>query len=116
MKKLILLLLFIPLVSCDSKSDLKVDSTIEQTFSNYVESWSEGDFDKIVNEIYGIPFVLYTQDSTMVMNTDKEVKDFLISAFKTLDSNNYGYSTRNKWEHFKADKNLSIIEMNFTRY
>ena len=93
-----------------------MDSTIEQTFSNYVESWSEGDFDKIVNEIYGIPFVLYTQDSTMVMNTDKEVKDFLISAFKTLDSNNYGYSTRNKWEHFKADKNLSIIEMNFTRY
>ena len=116
MKKLILLLLLFPLVSCDSKSDLKVDSTIEQTFSNYVESWSEGDFDKIVNEIYGIPFVLYTQDSTMVMNTDKEVKDFLISAFKKLDSNNYGYSTRNKWEHFKADKNLSIIEMNFTRY
>ena len=116
MKKLILLLLSIPLVSCDSKSDLKVDSTIEQTFSNYVESWSEGDFDKIVNEIYGIPFVLYTQDSTMVMNTDKEVKDFLISAFKKLDSNNYGYSTRNKWEHFKADKNLSIIEMNFTIY
>ena len=52
----------------------------------------------------------------MVMNTEKEVKDFLISAFETLDSNNYGYSIRNKWEHFKSDKNLSIIEMNFTRY
>ena len=26
--------------------------------SNYVEYWSEGDFDKIVNEIYGVPFVL----------------------------------------------------------
>jgi len=102
--------------ACDSKSDLEVDNTIEQTFSNYVEYWSEGDFDKIVNEIYGVPFVLYTQESTMVMNTEKEVKAFLISAFKTLDSNNYGYSIRNKWEHFKSDKNLSIIEMNFTRY
>ncbi|MDA9749961.1 hypothetical protein N9V08_00040 [Flavobacteriales bacterium] len=102
--------------ACDSKSDLELDNTIEQTFSNYVEYWSEGDFDKIVNEIYGVPFVLYTQERTMVMNTEKEVKAFLISAFKTLDSNNYGYSIRNKWEHFKSDKNLSIIEMNFTRY
>ena len=116
MKKLILLLIFIPLVSCDLKSDIKVDNSIELTFSNYVEYWSEGDFDKIVNEIYGVPFILYTQESTMVMNTEKEVKDFLISAFETLDSNNYGYSIRNKWEHFKSDKNLSIIEMNFTRY
>ena len=115
-RQLILLLLFITLVSCDSKSDLKVDRTIEQTFTNYVEYWSDGDFDKIVNDIYGVPFVLYNQDSTVVMNTEKEVKDFLISAFETLDSNNYGYSIRNKWEHFKSDKNLSIIEMNFTRY
>ena len=116
MKKLILLLIFIPLVSCDLKSDIKVDNSIELTFSNYVEYWSEGDFDKIVNEIYGVPFILYVQDSTIVMNTEREVKDFLISAFETLDSNNYGYSIRNKWEHFKSDKNLSIIEMNFTRY
>ena len=116
MKKLILLLLFIIFLSCDSTSDLKVDNAIEQTFSNYVEYWSEGDFDKIVNEIYGVPFVLYAQEITMVMNTEKEVKDFLISAFETLDSNNYGYSIRNKWEHFKSDENLSIIEMNFTRY
>ena len=116
MKNLILLLIFIPLVSCDLKSDIKVDNSIELTFSNYVEYWSEGDFDKIVNEIYGVPFILYVQDSTIVMNTEREVKDFLISAFETLDSNNYGYSIRNKWEHFKSDKNLSIIEMNFTRY
>ena len=116
MKKLTLLLLLIIFFSCDSKSDLKVDNAIEQTFSNYVEYWSDGDFDKIVNDIYGVPFVLYNQDSTVVMNTEKEVKDFLISAFETLDSNNYGYSIRNKWEHFKSDKNLSIIEMNFTRY
>ena len=116
MKKLTLLLLLIIFFSCDSKSDINVDSTIEQTFTNYVEYWSDGDFDKIVNDIYGVPFVLYNQDSTVVMNTEKEVKDFLISAFETLDSNNYGYSIRNKWEHFKSDKNLSIIEMNFTRY
>ena len=115
MKKLLFLFALI-LISCDSKSDLKVDSTIEQTFTNYVEYWSDGDFDKIVNNIYGVPFVLYNQDSTIVMNTKNEVKDFLISAFQALDSNNYGYSIRNKWEHFKSDKNLSVIEMNFTRY
>ncbi|MEC8175792.1 MAG: hypothetical protein VX042_01910 [Bacteroidota bacterium] len=115
MKKLLFLFALI-LVSCDSKSDLKVDSTIEQTFTNYVEYWSDGNFDKIVNNIYGVPFVLYNQDSTIVMNTKNEVKDFLISAFQALDSNNYGYSIRNKWEHFKSDKNLSVIEMNFTRY
>ena len=122
MKRLVFLLLFFPLLfSCNSKKppekgDLKVDSAIEKTFSDYVEYWSEGDFDKIVNEIYNIPFVLYTQDSTTVMNTDEEVKDFLILTFETLESNNYGYSIRNKWEHFKSDKNISIIEMNFTRY
>jgi len=122
MKQLVFLLLFFPLLfSCNSKKtpekgDLKVDSAIEKTFSDYVEYWSEGDFDKIVNEIYNIPFVLYTQDSTTVMNTDEEVKDFLILTFETLESNNYGYSIRNKWEHFKSDKNISIIEMNFTRY
>ena len=44
----------------------------------------DGDFDKIVKEIYNVPFVLYTQDSTMVMNTNEEVKDFLISTFETL--------------------------------
>ena len=115
MKKLLFLFMLI-LISCDSKIDLKVDSAIEQTFTNYVEYWSDGDFDKIVNNIYGVPFILYNQDSTIVMNTKNEVKDFLISAFETLDSNNYGYSIRNKWEHFKSDKNLSIIEMNFTRY
>ena len=115
MKKWLIILLFIPLISCDLKSDLKVYSAIEKTFSDYVEYWSEGDVDKIVNEIYNIPFVLYTQDSTTVMNTDEEVKEFLISTFETLESNNYGYSIRNKWEHFKSDKNISIIEMNFTR-
>ena len=66
MKKLTLLLLLIIFLSCDSKSDLKVDNAIEQTFSNYVEYWSEGDFDKIVNEIYGVPFVLYYQDLSLI--------------------------------------------------
>ena len=67
MKKLTLLLLLIIFLSCDSKNDLEVDNAIEQTFSNYVEYWSEGDFDKIVNEIYGVPFVLYTQESTICL-------------------------------------------------
>ena len=122
MKKLIFPLVFFQLLfSCNSnkypeKGDLKVDVLIEKTFSNYVEYWSDGDFDKIVKEIYNVPFVVYTQDSTRVMNTSEEVKDFLISTFETLEYNNYGYSIRNKWEHFKSDKNISIIEMNFTRY
>ena len=87
MKKLVFLLLFFQLLfSCNSKKnpekgDLKVDVSIEKTFSDYVEYWSDGNFDKIVKEIYNVPFVLYTQDSTTVMNTNEEVKDFF-----TLDS------------------------------
>jgi len=115
-KKIFFFLFVTCLFSCNSKNEIKVDFKIEKVFSDYVNYWSNGDFDKIVSNIYSTPFVLYDQDSTIVMESEEDVKKFLISTFKTLESNNYGYSIRNKWNHYKSDKNISIIEMNFTRF
>ena len=50
--------------ACDSKSDLEVDNTIEQTFSNYVEYWSEGDFDSVM-----------TFDTSKTITVTKPVQD-----------------------------------------
>ena len=102
--------------SCDDKYEIKVDSSIEQVFSDYVAYWSDADFEKIAIEIYDTPFVIYENDSTTVMNTDDEIKQYLISTFQVLESNNYGYSIRNKWEYYKSQNNVSIVEMNFTRF
>jgi len=102
--------------SCDNKNEIKVDSSIEQLFSDYVAYWSEADFEKIAIDIYDTPFVIYDNDSTTVMNTDDEIKQYLISTFQVLESNNYGYSIRNKWEYHKSQNNVSIVEMNFTRF
>ena len=102
--------------SCDDKYEIKVDSSIEQVFSDYVAYWSDADFEKIAIEIYDTPFVIYENESTTVMNTDDEIKQYLISTFQVLESNNYGYSIRNKWEYYKSQNNVSIVEMNFTRF
>ena len=102
--------------SCDDKNEIKVDSSIEQVFTDYVTYWSEADFEKIAIEIYDTPFVIYGNDSTTVMNTDDEIKQYLISTFQVLETNNYGYSIKNKWEYYKSQNNVSIIEMNFTRF
>ena len=106
----------ISIFSCDDKYEIKVDSSIEQVFSDYVAYWSDADFEKIAIEIYETPFVIYENDSTTVMNTDDEIKQYLISTFQVLESNNYGYSIRNKWEYYKSQNNVSIVEMNFTRF
>ena len=106
----------ISIFSCDDKYEIKVDSSIEQVFSDYVAYWSDADFEKIAIEIYDTPFVIYENDSTTVMNTDDEIKQYLISTFQVLESNNYGYSIRNKWEYYKSQNNVSIVEMNFTRF
>ena len=41
-----------------------INPLVNQLFSNYVKYWSDQDFNKISEEIYGLPFVLYDQDET----------------------------------------------------
>ena len=115
MKKLILLsLLFI---SCqETSNDIVVDPAVEDMYIRYNKAWSDGDFESITNEIYSVPFSLYLQDSTVILNSSEDIRNFLIMTFNELESNNYGYSNRNSWESYKIDDNLVIVEQNFTRF
>tara|TARA_B100000886_G_scaffold254780_1_gene180309 strand:- start:2120 stop:2581 length:462 start_codon:yes stop_codon:yes gene_type:complete len=115
MKKF-LILSFI-FISCQNISDeIIVDTDVEDMYLRYNKAWSEGDFETITNEIYSAPFSLYLQDSTIILNSPEEIKNFLIITFDELEMNNYGYSIRNSWESYKLDDNLVIVEQNFTRF
>ncbi|MFL2599399.1 MAG: hypothetical protein ACJ0P1_02410 [Flavobacteriaceae bacterium] len=95
---------------------IEVDPLVNQMFNKYVDAWSNQEYERITNEVYDVPFSLYLQDSTKVFNTKNEIEIFLKSTFSELEKNNYGYSIRNKLEHYKEDNNLVLIEMNFTRF
>ena len=53
---------------------VKVDKEIEDVFTKYVQYWSEGNYDKITDEVYAAPMAVYLQDSTIVLNSKDDVK------------------------------------------
>ena len=119
LKKLIFPLFILILIGCDrinKSSKIEVDPLVNQMFDKYVDAWSKQDYQKITNEIYEVPFSLYLQDSTIIFIAKEEIKSFLKVTFSELEKNNYGYSIRNQWEHYKVDNDLVAIEMNFTRF
>ncbi len=93
-----------------------INPLVNQLFSTYVKYWSDQDFNKISEEIYGVPFTLYNQDEVTIFSTEDQVVSFLKNTFNQLDENNYGYSITNSFEHYKEDDKIIIIEMNFTRF
>ena len=93
-----------------------INPLVNQLFSTYVKYWSDQNFNKISEEIYGVPFTLYNQDEVTVFSTEDQVVSFLKNTFNQLGENNYGYSVTNSFEHYKEDDNIIIIEMNFTRF
>ena len=97
-------------------SGVRVDKDLQNFMTLYCEYWSDGDYKKIISEIYDIPFIHYKQDSTNVMKTKAEVEKSLIDIFKSLEEENYGHSIINRWESYKKDEDIIIIEMNFTRF
>ncbi len=99
-----------------AKESKLINPLVNQLFTNYVKYWSDQDFNKISEEIYGLPFVLYDQDETTVFTAHDQVISFLKNTFNQLEANNYGYSVTNSFEHYKEDNNTIIIEMNFTRF
>ena len=99
-----------------AKKSMLVNPSVNQLFSNYVKYWSDQDINKISEEIYGLPFILYEQDQTAVFTTQDQVISFLKNTFNQLEANDYGYSVTNSFEHYKEDNNTIIIEMNFTRF
>ena len=60
--------------------------------------------------------VVYLQDTTIILNSKAEVKNYLISTFDELERNNYGFSLRNKWNYFRKEKNIAYVEMHYTRF
>ena len=95
---------------------LQVPKEIEKLVLDYVKAWSERDVDYITQNIYGEPFVLFLEDTTIFLNDFENIKIFLKNTFSNLESTNYSHSTFNKWETFKLRGNTAILEMNFTRF
>ena len=111
-----LILSFIFISTQNISDEIIVDTDVEDMYLRYNKAWSEGDFETITNEIYSAPFSLYLQDSTIILNSPEDIKNFFIITFDELEMNNYGYSIRNSWESYKLDDNLVIVEQNFTRF
>ena len=94
----------------------QVPTEIEKLVFDLVKAWSERDADYITDNIYGEPFVLFLEDTTIFLNDFKNIKAFLNSTFSNLESSNYSHSTFNKWVTFKLRGDTAILEMNFTRF
>ena len=113
-----ILLFLIVLFSCQKSkvNHLQVPTEIEKLVFDYVKAWSERDVDYITDNIYGEPFVLFLEDTTIFLNDFKNIKNFLKNTFLNLESSNYSHSNFNKWETFKLRGDTAILEMNFTRF
>ena len=110
--------LIVLLFSCqtDKENQLKVPTEIENLFFNYVTAWSDGNVEYITNNVWGEPFVLFLEDTTILLKDSKNIESFLKNTFSNLENSNYSHSTINKWENFKLRGNTAILEMNFTRF
>ncbi|MAI86603.1 MAG: hypothetical protein CMF99_05510 [Candidatus Marinimicrobia bacterium] len=94
----------------------QVPTEIEKLVFDLVGAWSDRDADYITDSIYGAPFVLFLEDTTIFLNDFENIKTFLSTTFSTLESSNYSHSTFNKWETFKLRGNTALLEMSFTRF
>lgn len=119
LKKILFTIFFIVINSCSKKEKLQISETqsmIDDMFDEYFEAFSNKEFDKILDKYYDIPFIIYDQNNTIILNNRNELLSFLENASNQLDKGNYGYSKTNFFEEFREDNNLIILEMNYTRY
>ena len=117
MRFTILLFLLLSFSCQDNKVNTpQVPTEIEKLVFDLVRAWSDRDADYITDNIYGAPFVLFLEDTTIFLNDFENIKTFLSNTFSTLESSNYSHSTFNKWETFKLRGNTALLEMNFTRF
>ena len=111
-------LLFIIIFSCQTNkvNYSEVPTEIENLFFDYVKAWSDGDIEYINSNVWGEPFILFLEDTTIFLKDFKNIKTFLKDTFSNLENSNYSHSTINKWENFKLRGNTAILEMNYTRF
>ena len=116
--RFIILLFLLLSFSCQNNkfNTPQVPTEIEKLVFDLVKAWSDKDADYITDNIYGAPFVLFLEDTTIFLNDFKNIKIFLSNTFSNLESSNYSHSTFNKWETFKLRGNTALLEMNFTRF
>ena len=57
------------LFSCQAykENHLNVPTEIENLFFNYVTAWSDGNVEYITNNVWGEPFVLFLEDTTILL-------------------------------------------------
>ena len=118
-KNILFIFFFVMLNSCSKKEKLHISETqsmIDVMFDQYFEAFSNKEFEKILDKYYDIPFIIYDQNNTIILNNRNELLSFLENASNQLDKGNYGYSKTNFFEEFRKDNNLIILEMNYTRY
>ena len=118
-KKILYIFFIVVLNSCSKKEKLyfgETQSIIDNMFDDYFEAFSNKEFEKILDKYYDIPFIIYDQNNTIILNSRNELLSFLENASNQLDKINYGYSKTNFFEEFREDNNLIILEMNYTRY
>ena len=119
MKKLINLIIFLLFtISCERNiiKPIEAPNAINGLFKSYNKSWSDGDVEDIVENIYGVPFTLHLPTGVVLLKDKSKIRSFLINTFADLEKNNYGYSKFNNWEHVKVSQNVAVVEQNFTRY
>ena len=111
-------ILLIVITSCKqiAFSNAHSDQKIEELMNNYVKAWSDGDIDKIAEDIYEAPLTIRYQDSVLVLGNKQRLKIFLSETFEDLENNNYGYSIINDWESKTLDENIVSLTMSYTRF
>jgi len=93
MKRLVLLIAPIIILSCSTEENktLIVDKEVEDVFKRNVKYWSDSNYEKITEEVYASPMAIYLRDSTIMLNSKAEVKNYLISIFDELERNKNDY-------------------------
>ena len=110
MKNIFLLLLFLFNINCKTEISNQINPPEEvvNLFENYTKLWSDGNLELISNNIYDQPMFIYSNDSILYLKSNEDVKSFLSKTFKTLESNNYGFSTINRWESYRESLFLYV--------
>ena len=111
-------ILLIVITSCKQIvfSSTHSEQKVEALMNDYVEAWSNGDVNKIVEEIYEPPLTIRYQDSVLILGNKQRLKIFLSETFEDLENNNYGYSIINDWESKTLDENIVSLTMSYTRF
>lgn len=88
---------------------------IASMMANYVELWSRGEVERIVEEAYSVPFTIIRADGSMSFEDEQALSEFLADTFAQLRARGYERSTLNGYETCRVHGDIAVVEMSFTR-